>query len=291
MSRLVYVSIIPHDPTLPKSIADADNGHPVFTTMRENIERIRAGLDAAKPDVIVMASGDHFNQWFYTHVPTFAVGKGNTTSGPFPWELEVYGIDKYETAGHHDLGRHILEATLDRSFDLCSSDEYNIDHGFTVPLNFVRPEQDIPVVPLWTNVLLPPLPPGRRYFDLGATLRTVLEDFPEQLRVAVIGTGHMTNSVGGPAMLKFADHPVTPWDVRTWELFTTGRVEDLLPDCTWDKLYEQGNGTPGFMAHLVAWGVAGGRIPSWAALTSAPVTFAQAFVEWDEQCLHEGNNV
>ncbi|WP_439030455.1 hypothetical protein [Gordonia terrae] len=289
MARLVHVCIVPHDPTLSRAFAAVEDGHPIFRRMLDNFERVRQSLHAAKPDVIVMASGDHFNQWFYDGVPAFAVGKSARTTGPFPWELEVYGLPPYATAGDHALGQHILEEGLARHFDLTASNEYQIDHGFTVPLTYVRPEQDIPVVPLWTNVLLPPLPPGRRYFDLGRTLRDVIEAYPADIRVAVIATGHMKNSVGGPAMLNYSKEPVTAWDLRTWELFTTGRVDDLLPECTWEQLYAHGNGTPGFMVHLVGWGVAGGRVPSWCELTSAPVTFAQAYLEWDEACLHEGD--
>jgi protocatechuate 4,5-dioxygenase beta chain len=285
MAELVYVTIVPHDPTLPEGVADADQRHPVFRQIRAGYERIRAHLDAAKPDVIVVASGDHFNQWFYGNIPTFAIGKGDTSAGPFPWEREVYGIGPYETAGHHDFARHLLEGALSHHFDLAASDDYGIDHGFTVPLGFIRPEQDIPVIPLWTNVLVPPLPPGQRYYDLGVALRDIIESYPADLRVAVLATGHMTNAVGGPAMTNFTKTPVTTWDLRTWELFTTGRVADLLPECTWDLLYAQGNGTPGFMVHLVAWGLVGGALPSWSELTSSPVSFPNPFVEWTQDQL------
>ncbi|MFF0501832.1 hypothetical protein ACFYU5_35975 [Nocardia aobensis] len=191
----------------------------------------------------------------------------------------------YETSGHHDLGRHLLEAGLRRKFDLAASDTYRIDHGFTVPLSFVRPEQDLPVIPVWTNILIPPLPPGERYFELGAALRESIEEFPGDLRVAMLATGHMTNSVGGPAMLSVVEEPVNAWDLRTWELFTTGRVVELLPDCTWDELYKHGNGTPGFMVHLVAWGAVHGAVPSWSHLVSAPIIPPAAFVSWDESSL------
>ncbi|HWI30070.1 MAG TPA: hypothetical protein VNT50_01130 [Microbacterium sp.] len=289
MATLVYTTIVPHDPTLPAMVANADGGHPVFAQIRRDYDRIRAGLAEASPDVIVFASGDHFNQWFYGNIPAFAIGKGSVSSGPFGWEREVYGIGSYAAPGHHDLGRHLLEGALADHFDVAASDVYGIDHGFTVPLTFIRPEQDLPVVPVWTNLLVPPIPPGRRYYDLGRMLRRVVESYPDDLRVALVATGHMTNSVGGPGMISFTQQPVTEWDLRTWELFTNGRVDDLLPECTWDKLYAQGNGTPGFMAHLVAWGAVGGALPSWSELTSSPVSFPNPFVEWDELRIAEGS--
>lgn len=288
MANVVYVGIAPHDPTLPRAVADADNGHPVFRRIRDGYERVRAELAQARPDVIVMASGDHFNQWFYNNVPAFAIGKGERTAGPFQWEREVYGAADYDAPGHHDFGRYLLENLLERKFDLAASDVYGIDHGFTVPLNALRPEADIPVVPLWTNVLVPPVPPGERYFELGAALRASIEAHPSELRVAVLATGHMTNAVGGPTMANFVNEPVTAWDLRTWELFTNGRVDELLPDCTWEKLYQQGNGTPGFLVHLVAWGVVGGAVPSWCDLTSSNASFVNIFVEWDEATIAQG---
>lgn len=290
MAQIVFVGIAPHEPTLPAQLANPEQGHPVLKRIISDYEHVRAGLAESMPDVIVVASGDHFNQWFYDNVPAFAIGKADRATGPFQWEKEVYGIGEYDAPGHHDFARYLLEGLLERHFDLAASDVYGIDHGFTVPLRALRPEQDIPVIPLWTNVLVPPLPPGERYFDLGRALREAVEAFPEDLRVAVLATGHMTNSVGGPAMIRFTQEPVTPWDVRTWELFTTGRVADLLPDCTWDKLYEQGNGTPGFLVHLVAWGVARGAIPTWSDLTSSPATLANGFVVWDTDTLTEGAN-
>ncbi|RAX14740.1 2,3-dihydroxybiphenyl 1,2-dioxygenase [Pseudarthrobacter sp. AG30] len=290
MAKIVYVGIAPHDPTLPHQVAAADTGHPVFRQIRDDYERMRTSLAQARPDVIVMASGDHFNQWFYNNIPAFGIGKGSNTAGPFPWEEEVYRLPKYQAPGHHDLGRHLLESLLERHFDLASSDDYGIDHGFTVPLQALRPEQDIPVIPLWTNVLVPPIPPGQRYYDLGVALRQSLHTAPAELRVAVLATGHMTNSVGGPAMDRFTTEPVTPWDLRTWELFTNGRVDDLLPDCTWDKLYAQGNGTPGFMVHLVAWGVVQGALPTWCDMTSSQASFVNTFLEWDEEAINEGGH-
>jgi len=167
MAKVVYTTIVPHDPTLPAAVANAQHGHPVFARIRELYTLVRENLAAARPDVIVVASGDHFNQWFYGNIPAFAVGKGARSAGPFRWEQEVYGIETYDARGHHDLGRHLLEGGLARHFDLAASDVYGIDHGFTVPLRFIRPEADVPIIPLWTNVMVPPLPPGQRYYDLG----------------------------------------------------------------------------------------------------------------------------
>ena len=96
--------------------------------------------------------------------------------------------------------------------DFAYSDEFVVDHAFSVPLNFMRPQGDLPIVPLFLNFLAPPVPPARRYLKLGKIVRRIIEEYPEDLRVAVICTGHMTNGVGGPYMMRHTQRPEGEWD-------------------------------------------------------------------------------
>src|SRR5215218_2442976 len=190
-------------PTLPGVAAQgAAAPEPMQRTIAQFAE-LRARLDAARPDVLVVVSGDHFNQWFYDNMPTFLIGKAARARGPFPHEQHLFGIAPYDTALEGDVARHLLKQGFARGIDFSYSDDFLLDHGFTVPLNFLRPEQDLPVVPVFTNVMAPPVATGRRFHDLGASVREMIEAHPADLRVAVIASGHLSNSVGGPAMLRF----------------------------------------------------------------------------------------
>ena len=84
---------------------------------------------------------------------------------------------------------HILRDGLDRGFDLAFSNELRIDHSVTCPIITLRPQADLPIVPVYTNIFAPPLPQPKRFVDLGRSLRSFVESWDSDKRVAIIGTG------------------------------------------------------------------------------------------------------
>ena len=69
-----------------------------------------------------------------------------------------------------------------------------VDHGLTVPRSVVlgQPERwPCRVIPLCVNVIQHPPPTGNRCFSLGRAIRRAVESYPEDLKVAVFGTGGM----------------------------------------------------------------------------------------------------
>ena len=280
MSKIVQVLCVPHDPTLPGVVArGADAPEPLRRTV-EHFEALRARLAEAGPDVLLVVSGDHFNQWFYDNMPTFSIGKAPRARGPFRHEEELFRVGRYDAALDGDLARHLLRTGMRRGIDFSYSDEFVLDHGFTVPLSFLRPEQDLPVVPVFTNVMAPPVPPGRRFYDLGAAMAEMVDNHPGDLRVAVIASGHLANGVGGPQMIDLV-RPDNPWDLKVWEQLTTGDIDALVAESTYESLAAVGSGTPGFLTYVFALGAVGGRAPDLAekvASTFAPPT---GFLAWD----------
>ncbi len=108
---------VPHDPTLSGVAAKgAAAPEPLQRTIRQFAE-LRARLDAARPDVLVVVSGDHFNQWFYDNMPTFLIGKAERARGPFPHEQHLFGITPYDTALEGDVARHLLKQGFARGID------------------------------------------------------------------------------------------------------------------------------------------------------------------------------
>ncbi|MBA2946838.1 2,3-dihydroxybiphenyl 1,2-dioxygenase [Streptomyces himalayensis] len=286
MARLVEVMCAPHDPTIPATRhrrATLPEGE--MRTL-EAFELLQARLDAARPDVIVMVSGDHLNQWFMDDMPQFLIGKAPRARGPFPHERHAFGLDDYDTEIEGALARHLLNKGIEGHFDLSYSNEFTLDHGFVVPLSLLRPEQDTPVVPLFTNVMAPPIPPGRRFHELGHAVRELIEGFDADTRVAVVTSGHMTNNIGGPEMLDFAEQPLTDWDTSTWHRLHHGDIGELVDECTFDHLYSHGHGTPGFLDYVFALGLVGDERPDWSELTSGPTQLPAAFLQWTDRTLN-----
>ncbi len=285
MARLVEVMCVPHDPTSIAGMSDP-GAPPAAVATRDSFRHLRERLAAARPDVLLVVAGDHLNQWFMDNMPQFLVGKAPRAQGPFGHEKELFGLPDYDTEIEGELARHLLDRGIDRHFDFAYSNEFTLDHGFTVPLTMLRPEQDLPVVPLFTNVMAPPIAPGKRFHELGVAVRELVENFDAGSRVAVITSGHMSNSIGGPGMMKFRERPLSAWDEATWERLHTGDLAELVEDCTFERLYEVGNGTPGFLDYLFAIGMVDDRRPSWSRLVSGPTQPPCGFLNWDEAALN-----
>lgn len=290
MARLVSLIGVPHDPTLPIAARLRLEGkaHPGALHALQCFEELRERLTAARPDVIVMAGSDHLNQWFFDNMAPFMIGKPSRLKGPFPSEIRSWGLESCDVPVHGALARHLLKHGYGQGIDFAFSDEFTADHSFTIPLNFLRPAQDIPVVPVFINLLAPPVPPGWRYAQVGAAIRSGIESFGEDARVALIVTGHMSNGVGGPGMLDNMTEPETDWDRAMWARIEANDVEAIIRHSTWDQLYAAGNGTPGFLAYVFAFGAAKGAAPGYKRLIATTAQPACAFVGWDEVALNGG---
>jgi hypothetical protein len=58
-----------------------------------------------------------------------------------PMRRSTYGFCQGDrSAVHEPLARHILEASIERGFDLAYSEDMALDYAFYVPLHFAMPE-------------------------------------------------------------------------------------------------------------------------------------------------------
>jgi len=177
--------------------------HPQFELAEEGQRtRVVAGLgeartllEQARPDVIVIFSTDHFDRCFYDNLPAFLVGVGEEAEGPVN---EWLGMPKVKLKVAGGLGRFIVSEGLDNGVDFALSQELPLDHAEVVPLSFLTPQWDIPIVPVVVNAFAPPMPSLKRCWQVGAFIRKAIERWPEKKRVAVVGTGGLSHWVGPP---------------------------------------------------------------------------------------------
>jgi 2,3-dihydroxyphenylpropionate 1,2-dioxygenase len=154
--------------------------------------RLRETLEEAQPDVLIAFVNDHFENFFGALMPAFTVSTGGEHFGP-PRHYEKWlGMERRSIPAARDYAKDVLTTTLERGFDTAQMDApYEFGHNLVAPLLAVRPEFDIPVVPIVTNVFTPPLAPPWRSYDLGLAVREVIERRPE--RVALIATGALSH--------------------------------------------------------------------------------------------------
>ena len=99
-------------------------------------------------------------------------------------------------------------------------------------------------VPIYTNIFAPPMPQPRRFVELGKTIRRLVEAWPSDQRVAIIGTGHLSLELGGPR--QFGEHGPDPeFDRKAVEWIASGDIEGCLAEVSLESLHAPGNATHG----------------------------------------------
>ena len=277
MAKLVEVIGISHNPILHRLFAGrGDDGE--LGAVYDDHELMRKRLAEAKADVVVVIASDHLNQFFMDNMPAFLVGKSPRAKGPFPFERETFGLPNYEAPVNVDLARWLVSEGFNVGVDFAFSDEFILDHAFTVPLQFLRPEMDIPIVPIWTNVMAPPLPPATRFYAVGRALRNVFSTAPMDLRIAVISSGHFALEIGGPKPIGASSD--VDFDRRMMGLIASGDTETLIRESSFDRLLHAGNIAPGFLNYVMLVGLADGTLPRATMLRIPEKTGATYYMEW-----------
>ena len=209
MATVAAVIASTHHPFYYRASTSTGADRPPFADeWVEKIERFRETLTRARPDVLLMVGSDHFHQLWLDNMPQFLVGKAPFYDANFYNEEREFGLPRMTLRGQEDLSAHVLRDGIDAGFDLAFSNELRIDHSITCPIITLRPEADLPIVPVYTNIFAPPMPRPERFVELGRTLRRLVESWPSDLRVAIVGTGHLSLELGGPR--QFGPHGPDP---------------------------------------------------------------------------------
>src|SRR6476660_3812391 len=140
MAELVAAVGVPHSPHYPAQFPK-DGPQQTPRTFRE----VKAHLDAAKADAIVVIANDHFNTFFMNNFPTFAIGVADTTFGP----NDQTKMPHYDLKVQSALARHLRNVYIKQGFDLAVVQEFGIDHAMLVPLHYITDGVKIPIVPVW----------------------------------------------------------------------------------------------------------------------------------------------
>ncbi len=257
MATLAAVLATTHHPFYLKATTmPPEQQIPQAPEWKRKIEAYRETLTRAKPDILVMIGSDHFHQFFLDNYPTFMIGKAPRYDATFYNEEREFGIPKYVLEGHEELSNFMHEGLMERGFDFSFSHELKLDHSIICPIITTRPDADLPVVPIYTNIFVPPLPSPKRFWDLGRAIRDVIDDYPSDKRIAAIGSGHLSLELGGPRQFKETG-PDPEFDRKAIEWLSTGNIEEILANVTHDSMSRSGNATHGFMDLILMMGIAG----------------------------------
>jgi aromatic ring-opening dioxygenase catalytic subunit (LigB family) len=184
---LVFAGIMSHGPGMT---ARADRADPaVRDPFFEALARLRRTLEEARPDAIMIIAAEHFANFFMNNMPPYCIGMADEYEGPIE-DPEWLRIPRRRIPGNPDLSRRLIGKVMER-VDVAYAEEWKFDHGIMVPLNFLTPNYDLPVVPVNINCQGPPLTPLHRAYEFGRALREACDSVPE--RIALVGTGGISH--------------------------------------------------------------------------------------------------
>jgi aromatic ring-opening dioxygenase catalytic subunit (LigB family) len=258
MAEIVAGIGVPHSPHYPSQIA-RDGPEPAARFYRE----IASHLDAARPDAIVVIANDHFNTFFMNNFPTFAIGVADASYGP----NDQTKMPRYDFKVQSALAAHLRNVAIREGFDLAVTQEFGVDHAMLVPLHYITDGVKIPVVPIWVNAFVAPLPTARRCYALGQKLRGALESMPQNLRVAVLGSGSFSLEIGGPKINpgKRNAVPDIEWSKHIHHRLANAQIDELVAEATPERMWQAGNIGGELLNWIVMLGAIGTHKPRYLA--------------------------
>ena len=245
MATIVGGFATSHTPTIGFAVDTNKQSDPVWAPIFKGYEPVQQWLKDQAPDVIFYIFNDHMTSFFMDHYSQFALGVGDT----FPVADEGGGArDLPPLQGHPGLAEHIAKGLVADEFDLSYFQNKGLDHGCFSPMSLLFPEhkQGWPtkVIPFQVGVLMAPSPNASRCYKLGKALRRAIQTYPENIKVAIAGTGGLSHQVHGER----CGFNNTPWDMEFMERLE--KDPDGLTNYTIAQLAELG-GMEG--AEVVMW--------------------------------------
>jgi 2,3-dihydroxyphenylpropionate 1,2-dioxygenase len=184
---LVFAAICSHAPGITGRAHLADPAKK--DALHAELYRLGESLREARPDALVVVGAEHFANFFMDNMPAYAIGMADHYEGPIE-DPAWLGIAHTRIRGNAALSRRLIGEVM-QEVDVAFAEEWKFDHGIMVPLHFLTPRFDVPVVPVNINCQGPPLTPLPRAWAFGEALRRAADAVPE--RIALVGTGGISH--------------------------------------------------------------------------------------------------
>jgi len=261
---MVFACSVSHTPGIRAwaEAPDPDQKERVYA----GFDELRERMEAAKPETILIISSEHFANFFLDCMPAFTMGQAEAYFGPVePWVKIEQGL----TAGDPELSSRLLTACYAEGIELNYAHELKLDHGIMIPLSFLDPARELPVVPLIINAMTYPMPKQIRCYELGRALARALAAEPR--RVAVVAAGGLSHAPGE----RIHGDIDTEFDEEFIRRLAANDV-DAFTSYTDEEIERTGLGTHEIRAWVALAGVAEGQ--------QARLLFYEPVVAWATGC-------
>lgn len=260
MGRVVAAFATSHVLGAPDGVED--QAERVFQGMRE----IGARLRAARPDVLVVLTSDHLNNFHVdAQVPfAMAVDAAHTPYGDM-------GLPTDPIPGAPDFAAGFPAFANALGVEVLAAQGMRPDHGVMIPLAVADPGRTLPTALLYVNSVLDPAPEPAACWTLGAVLKRYVEEIrPTGERAALLAGGGLSHWLGVPEEGRVN----AAWDAWFMDLMITGRGAELAHLSNASILDDAGNGGLEVSAWIALAGAVPGAtgeklyyeaLPSWAS--------------------------
>jgi 2,3-dihydroxyphenylpropionate 1,2-dioxygenase len=225
---------------------------------------LRADMERANPDVLIVVANDQFVNFFWNNVPTFFVTVADEVKGQFTRH-------KFQYRNHKDLGRAIVRRGMQQGIDFSFGEHIELQHTQVVPLYFLLREPKIPILPIYVNTWVDPAPSPRRCYQVGELIREVADQSNE--RVAILATGGLSHFPGSSRIGEID----TQFDHKLLELMREGKGRRLV-DYSVEELLQAGDTE--FLNWMVVVGTVGDAKAAYTSYMPDFVATGWGFVSW-----------
>ena len=215
---LVFAGVCSHAPGITGRAHLAEAG--VRDAFHAEFRRMGETLASTRPDALIIVAAEHFANFFMNNMPAYAMGMADHYDGPIE-DPGWLGIERTRIPGHQSLSQRLVRSVM-QDIDLAYAEEWKFDHGIMVPLHFLTPKFDLPVIPVNINCQGPPLTPVKRAWAFGEALRRACDEMPE--RIALVGSGGISHWPATPDSGKINE----PWDRNFLERWSRNDRQALL---------------------------------------------------------------
>jgi len=225
---LVYAGVCSHGPGIT---ARAERADPQLRDeFYRNLHIMRDDIKASGAEALIVVAAEHFANFFMNNMPAFCMGMADEYEGPIE-DPEWLKIPRTKIPGNPELSKKIITEIM-QTVDLAFSEEWKFDHGISVPLNFITPDYDMPIIPTNINCQGPPLTPLARAWAFGEAIRRACDSVPE--KIAMIGTGGISHWPATPDSGKINSE----WDAQFMEYFVSNDKDNML-SYTDEEIYNE----------------------------------------------------
>jgi protocatechuate 4,5-dioxygenase beta chain len=218
MGKIVAGITTSHVPAVGYAVDAGKTQEEYWKPMFDGYEFSKQWVKDNPADVDIIVYNDHASYFGMDIMPTFAIG----IADKFEICDEGYGPRPIPVVeGAPELATHVAASLILDDFDMTVLNKLDVDHGLTVPLSLIYGDPEkwpTKVIPFAVNVVMNPQPSGERCLAIGKAIRDAVQQFPDDVRVRVWGTGGMSHQIQGAR----AGLINTPWDQKF--------LDDLIND-------------------------------------------------------------